>query len=62
MNYIQLEANKSRLIYCLNDACDLVTNITEGEIKVKALELYKERGFVALPFLVKSEVFKAYFS
>ena len=62
MNYIQLEANKSRLVDCLNDACDLVTNITAREVKAKAQELYKERSFIALPFLVKSEVFKAYFS
>jgi hypothetical protein len=56
-------ANKSRYYDCLNEAVTLLSIESSGkEMKAKADELYKEKGFSSLPFLEKQSVLKEYFN
>lgn len=58
---IKISSNESKLWSCLNEAVDLLPiNCTGIQLKKKAKELYKSKGFSKLPFLNQQKVFKNY--
>ena len=57
----RINANESKLWDCLNEAVDLLpSDCTNIELKKKAKEIYKAKGFSSLPFLNQQKVFNNY--